>query len=128
LALELHDDLHGQPEAFPLKASLKDDPERVGQAIRDLLSVDDDSQKKASGQDRAFDFWRRRMEERDILVFVISGPHHSVELTEMRGFAIAKPHLPVIVVNGRDYSQGGKVFTLLHELAHIILGESAISN
>ena len=68
------------------------------------------------------------MEERDILVFVISGPHYSVELTEMRGFAIAKPQLPVIVVNGRDYSQGGKAFTLLHELAHIILGESAISN
>jgi Zn-dependent peptidase ImmA (M78 family) len=46
----------------------------------------------------------------------------------MRGFAIAKPQVPVIVINGRDYSQGGKAFTLLHELAHIILGESAISN
>ena len=68
------------------------------------------------------------MEERDILVFVVSGPHYSVELKQMRGFAIAKPELPVIVVNGRDYSQGGKAFTLLHELAHITLGESAISN
>jgi Zn-dependent peptidase ImmA (M78 family) len=36
--------------------------------------------------------------------------------------------LPVVVINGKDYSQGGKAFTLLHELAHIILGESAISN
>lgn len=128
LALELHDELRGQPEAFPLTASLEDDPEKVGQAIRDFLNVDDESQKKAAGQDRAFDFWRRRMEERDILVFVISGPHYSVELKEMRGFAIAKPELPVIVVNGRDYSQGGKAFTLLHELTHIMLGESAISN
>jgi len=128
LALELYDELRGQPKAFPLKASLKDDPEKVGQAIRDFLNVDDESQKKAARQDRAFDFWRRRMEERDILVFVISGPHYSVELSHMRGFAIARPELPVIVVNGRDYSQGGKAFTLLHELAHIILGESAISN
>jgi len=46
----------------------------------------------------------------------------------MRGFAIAQPTLPAIVINGRDSSQGGKVFTLLHELTHIILGESAISN
>ena len=128
LALELYDELRSQPETFPLKATIKDDPEEVGQAIRDYLNIDDDSQKKAARQDRAFDFWRRKMEERDILVFVISGPHYSVELTEMRGFAIAKPQLPVIVVNGRDYSQGGKAFTLLHELAHIILGESAISN
>lgn len=128
LALELHDDLRNKPEAFPLKATVKDDPEKVGQAIRDLLEVDDESQKKAARQDRAFDFWRRKFEEHDILVFVISGPHYSVELKEMRGFAIAKPELPVIVVNGRDYSQGGRAFTLLHELAHVILGESAISN
>lgn len=128
LALELYDDLRSQPETFPLKATIKDDPEEIGQALREFLNIDDDSQKKAARQDRAFDFWRRKMEERDILVFVISGPHYSVELTEMRGFAIAKPQLPVIVVNGRDYSQGGKAFTLLHELAHIILGESAISN
>ena len=47
---------------------------------------------------------------------------------EMRGFAIAKPEFPVIVVNGKDYSQGGKAFTLVHELVHILLGESAISN
>jgi hypothetical protein len=126
LALELYDELRSQPVAFSLKATIKDDPEKVGQAFRDLLNVDDDSQKRAARQDRAFNFWRRRMEEHDILVFVISGPHYSVGLKLMRGFAIANSELPVIVVNGRDYSQGGKAFALLHELAHIILGESAL--
>lgn len=128
LALELYADQRNEPQRFPLKATVKDDPEKVGQAIRDFLDVDNENQTKAARQDRAFDFWRRKMEERDILVFVISGPHYSVELKEMRGFAIARADLPVIVVNGRDYSQGGKAFTLLHELAHVILGESAISN
>lgn len=128
LALELYDDLRTEPQRFPLKATLRDDPEQVGQAIRDFLDVNDDNQKKAARQDRAFDFWRRKLEERDILVFVISGPHYAVDLKQMRGFAIARSELPVIVVNGRDYSQGGKAFTLLHELTHIILGESAISN
>jgi Zn-dependent peptidase ImmA (M78 family) len=128
LALELYDELRNEPQPFPIKATVRDDPEKVGQAIRDFLGVDDDNQKKAARSDRSFDFWRRKMEEHDVLVFVISGPHYAVELREMRGFAIAKPEMPVIVVNERDYSQGGRAFTLLHELAHIILGESAISN
>ena len=76
--------------------------------------VDEQSQRRSAKQ--AFNFWRRRLEERDILVFVVSGPHRSVELSEMRGFAIARPELPVIVINGKDYSQGGKAFTLLHEM------------
>jgi len=126
VALELLDAQNAQPEPFPIKVTIKDDPEKVGEAIRGLLGVDDESQKQASRN--AFDFWRRRMEDRDILVFVISGPHRAVELSQMRGFAIARSKLPVVVVNGRDYSHGGKAFTLLHELVHIALGESAISN
>ncbi|HEV7344989.1 MAG TPA: helix-turn-helix transcriptional regulator [Devosia sp.] len=128
LALELFEDMNARPEPFPLKVSVKDNPEAVGQAIREFLGVTDEEQKRAARQDRAFDFWRRRLEEHDVLVFVVSGPHRSVELSEMRGFAIARPELPVIVVNGKDYSQGGRAFTLLHELAHLLLGESAISN
>jgi Zn-dependent peptidase ImmA (M78 family) len=128
VALELHDDIREAPRPFPIKAKLTDNPETVANAIRTFLEIDDDVQLKAAKDKKAFDFWRRRLEEHDLMVFVISGPHYSVELSEMRGFAIAKTELPVIVVNGRDYSQGGKCYTLLHELAHIVLGESAISN
>jgi len=128
VALEIHDDLRDDAGTFPLKAKLADNPETVGQAIRDFLGAAGTSQTKAGRQRRAFDYWRRRLEEHGVLVFVISGPHYSVDLEEMRGFAIAKDVLPVIVVNGKDYSDGGKCFTLLHELTHILLGESAISN
>jgi Zn-dependent peptidase ImmA (M78 family) len=128
LALELYDDLREPPRTFPLKARLSDDPETVSEAIRSFLAIDDEAQKKAARQGRGFDYWRRRLEDNDVLVFVISGPHFSVELEEMRGFALAKDALPVVVINGKDYSQGGKSFTLLHELTHIMLGESAISN
>ena len=128
LALELSQELGSEPRRFPLRANLDDDPEKVGLAIRELLDADVESQRRAARQGRAFDYWRRRLEESDVLVFVISGPHYSVELREMRGFAIAAPELPVLVVNGKDYSQGGKAFTLIHELCHLLLGESAISN
>lgn len=128
VALELYEDIREAPRPFPIKAKLTDSPETVADAIRTFLTINDDAQVKAAKQGRAFDFWRRRLEEHDLMVFVVSGPHYSVELQEMRGFAIAKAELPVIVINGRDYSQGGKCYTLLHELAHILLGESAISN
>ena len=128
LAIELREDLREETASFPLRATLSDDPERVGRAIRELLGIDSELQKQAARRGKAFDFWRRRLEENNALVFVISGPHYGVELQEMRGFAIAKDPLPVVVVNGKDSSQGGRSFTLLHELAHIILGESALSN
>lgn len=128
LALDLHDDL-GQPvRPFKLKAALSNAPEAVGEEIRRFLGVKEADQRKAAREERAFDFWRRKLEERDILVFVVSGPHNSVDLEEMRGFAIARNEIPVIVINGRDYSQGGKCYTLLHELVHVMLGESALTN
>jgi len=128
LALEMFQELQSAPARFSLTASLSDDPERVGRAIREFLKIDSERQKRAARQGRAFDYWRRRLEESDVLVFVVSGPHWSVDLKEMRGFAIAMPDLPVIVVNGKDYSQGGRAFTLIHELCHVLLGESGISN
>ena len=128
VALELYDELGERPHQFPIRAKVTDNPETVAAKIRSFLEIDAEKQKEAASKHRSFDFLRRRLEEHDILVFVVGGPHYIVPLNEMRGFALAKPDLPVIVVNGRDPSQGGKCFTLLHELAHIALGESAISN
>jgi Zn-dependent peptidase ImmA (M78 family) len=90
--------------------------------------VTDADQRKAAREFRPFDFWRRKLEGKDTLVFVIGGPHNIVDTNEMRGFAIARNEVPVIVINGRDSSQGGKCYTLLHELAHVLLGESALTN
>jgi Zn-dependent peptidase ImmA (M78 family)/DNA-binding XRE family transcriptional regulator len=128
LALELHDDLGEPVRPFPLRATLDDSPEAVGEEVRKFFGLTDADQRKAARELRAFDFWRRKLEGKDILVFVVGGPHNSVDTNEMRGFAIARNEVPVITVNGRDSSQGGKCYTLLHELAHVLLGESALTN
>jgi len=128
LALELYDDL-GEPfRPFRLRITFSDPPEAIGEEVRKFFGVTDTDQRKAARENRAFDFWRRKLEGRDILIFVIGGPHHIVDTNEMRGFAIARNDIPVIVINGRDNSQGGKCYTLLHELAHVLLGESALTN
>ena len=44
----------------------------------------------------------------------------------MRGFTLVDRYAPVVVNNSKD-SYTAKVFTLIHEVAHVLLGQSAIT-
>ena len=93
-----------------------------------MLKVYKNTQTKWKDDREAFNGWRQALESLGILVFQtgsIDSPK-GVEISEMRGFAISDQPLPVIVVNSKD-SLKGRIFSLLHELAHILLGDSGIS-
>jgi Zn-dependent peptidase ImmA (M78 family)/transcriptional regulator with XRE-family HTH domain len=127
IAIEVTQTLGQEPIPFGITARQIDDPEQVGRRIREHLGVSLEQQARWHDPNSAFRGWREAIEQAGVLVFVLSGAHHQVELEEMRGFAIAEQPLPAIVVNGRDRSPG-RTFTLMHELAHVVLGQSAIEN
>ncbi|MFY1080099.1 ImmA/IrrE family metallo-endopeptidase, partial [Escherichia coli] len=55
------------------------------------------------------------------------GSHHSALNVELfRGFALSDKVAPFVVINDQDSEQAWS-FTLLHELAHIWLGQTGVS-
>lgn len=63
-------------------------------------------------------FWVSALEEAGVLVAATRGGRVSVK--EMRAFSLYFDVLPVMVVNGAD-SPRGRLFSLLHEYAHLLL-------
>lgn len=73
----------------------------------------------------------KHCEDVGILVFknsvVINNTHKPLDSEEFRGFVIADDYAPAIFINGQD-TKYANIFTLAHELAHVWLGESGISD
>jgi Zn-dependent peptidase ImmA (M78 family)/transcriptional regulator with XRE-family HTH domain len=77
----------------------------------------------------AFAYLREQVETAGIFVLVIGdlGSHHSkISLEAFRGFALADPIAPFVIINDQD-SRAAWSFTLLHELTHVWLGKTGIS-
>jgi Zn-dependent peptidase ImmA (M78 family)/transcriptional regulator with XRE-family HTH domain len=119
------------PLPFVGSVTLQDDVPEVAARMRDALDFDLDERAELT---RWTDALRRFVEQADeigILVMasgiVLNNTHRKLDPEEFRGFALVDEHAPVVFVNGAD-TRAAQMFTLAHELAHVWLGESALSD
>ena len=111
-----------------LELSESDAPDHAAEKIRNFLQFDRETLHQSDHQYAALKFWKQTVEEVGILVCQTSANTHlSVDRETVRGFCIAQKPLPVIVINPKD-NPYSRIFTIIHELVHVGLGESVIQN
>ena len=122
LTVELYEENLVAPTPFNLTINERADPEAVGEQVRAALGIRHDQQSRWGNQLPAFREWRTRIEEAGVLVFQAT----RIESDEASGFAYWAETFPLIVVNRKDVYPR-RTFSLLHELAHLMLRQSGVS-
>lgn len=123
---------HGYMELdFVNTAALSTPPEEAARSIRDTIAFNLEEQKRCETREKALRLFINQADKSGILVMaggrVMSNGHRFLDPEEFRGFALADRFAPLVFINGKD-SKAAQMFTLAHELAHIWLGSSGLSN
>lgn len=118
---------------FPFIGSAKsnDNVVAVARNLRDALAFDLDERRQMPAWTDALRRFIEQAENLGILVMVNgvvgSNNRRKLEPREFRGFALSDPLAPLVFINGAD-TKAAQMFTLAHELAHLWLGQSALTD
>jgi Zn-dependent peptidase ImmA (M78 family)/transcriptional regulator with XRE-family HTH domain len=124
----LEDEEETAPREYVGSATIKDGVQAVANNIAQTLGFAVTARRTGTPED-LFRNLRNRAEQIGVFVVLVGdlGSHHSsIGETVFRGFAIADKIAPFVVINDQD-AKAARSFTLLHELAHIWLGQTGVS-
>jgi Zn-dependent peptidase ImmA (M78 family) len=91
----------------------------IAEAVRVILKIPQNF--KIITEHKDFNFFRNAIENIGILVFQSTG----IEISEMRGISVFENVYPIIVVNRND-APHARIFTLIHELVHLLTKTAGI--
>lgn len=118
------------PLSFVGSFTVQDNPTAVAADMADRLEFEHRARRE-SQRDGFLREFSRSAQGIGILVMrsgiVGANTSRPLSVEEFRGFAISDPFAPAVFVNGND-AVAAQVFTLAHELAHIWVGATGISN
>ena len=119
------------PLSFAGSVRVAADVVRTAALIRHALAFDIDERRQMPTWTDAL---RRFIEQADALGVLVmvsgvvgSNNRRKLDPQEFRGFALADDLAPLVFINGAD-SKSAQMFTLAHELVHLWLGQSALSD
>lgn len=120
-----------RPLPFVGKFSISSDYKEVAADIQQELSIDDELRASVRNWEQFIGKIIEQAEGAGILVMrnsiVGNNSHRHLSVDEFRGFAISDPVAPLIFINSRD-AKSAQIFTLAHELVHLWIGQSGVSN
>jgi len=102
--------------------------QNIAALISDQLNIDQLRQVATNYED----FLSSLITQLDNLGFIVirngvvgNNAHRPLDVAEFRGFALFDKLAPLIFINGKD-AKAGQIFTIIHELVHLYLGESGL--
>ena len=125
----LDDMEEAEPLAFVGSHRMEDGTAAALASLRTLLKVDLADFRKQRNATAAFGLLRAGAENAGVFVLLMGnlGTHHTdIDTAIFRGFTIADDIAPFVVINHHD-ARPAWSFTLLHELTHLILGQTGVS-
>lgn len=90
---------------------------------RRFVGITADDQLSARDAKAFYTVCRKKIEDAGIYVL-----HASFPAKDGSGFCLYHHDHPIIVINTKQQTRGRRLFTLIHELAHVLMGESGISD
>jgi len=119
------------PLAFAGAAAVTSDVIDAAERIRHSLGFDLEERRRMPTWTDALRRFIELADNAGVMVMVSgvvgSNNRRKLDADEFRGFALADPLAPLVFINGSD-TKAAQMFTLAHELAHVWLGQSAVSD
>ncbi len=117
---QLYDENNPVPKTIvdDFKLTVSNKPSAIASKVRDYLDITPDLQKSFRNSDEAFKYYRDAVEKKGIFTF-------QYPLKDARGFSLIDKEFPVIVLNSSD-SPNGRIFSLFHELCHILFNTGGV--